>query len=277
MPRAIRLADRVICVSRATARDAVGLLDVPESRLRVCRTAIDAVFSSRRARAASTARTSCSSGRRSRARTSPRDRGRFTLVRRAGRPVRLVLVGRRRLGRRARRARPRASCLGACDDATLRDLYAHAGASPARRLWEGFGLAPARRSRRLPGRLLRPPGAARGRRRGRDLLRPVSAEAIAGAPSRRSKQPRSHPASADDWDDAAARSSRVARARPVSRSTLVLVDADTVGRGRTGDEATPSISSASSRSPPPSWRFAASSAIRSRCPTTCRVEFAGSR
>src|SRR5262249_60876834 len=44
-PRAARLADRAVCVSKATAEDVAERLGVPASRLRVVENGIDALFS----------------------------------------------------------------------------------------------------------------------------------------------------------------------------------------------------------------------------------------
>ncbi len=173
MPRAIRLADRVVCVSHATARDASDLLGVPDARLRVVPNGIDASSPSppgppplerpyilfvgtpeprkNLERLARGVRGSCAE----RAPRAARARGRRRLGRR-----------RARLDRGRRRARPGRR------RRTLRDLYAHAGCVAYPSLWEGFGLVAGEAlAAGCPRRLLGHPGAARGRGRRRRVLR----------------------------------------------------------------------------------------------------------
>ena len=140
MPRAIRLADRVVCVSRATARDASGLLGVSESRIRVVPNGVDAVFSEPAAREPVSGPYILFVGTPEPRKNLPRIAGAFARLVREGRPERLVLAGADGWGGVELPARDRIVQLGRVDDATLRDLYAHARCVAYPSLWEGFGL-----------------------------------------------------------------------------------------------------------------------------------------
>ena len=140
MPRAIRLADRVVCVSRATARDASGLLGVSDSRIRVVPNGVDAVFSEPAAREPVSGPYILFVGTPEPRKNLPRIAGAFARLVREGRPERLVLAGADGWGGVELPARDRIVQLGRVDDATLRDLYAHARCVAYPSLWEGFGL-----------------------------------------------------------------------------------------------------------------------------------------
>jgi glycosyltransferase involved in cell wall biosynthesis len=140
MPRAIRLADRVVCVSEATARDASGLLGVPDARLRVVPNGIDAVFSE-------PARTRLVVGPYILFVGTPEPRKNLERLASAvstllseGRPERLVLAGADGWGGVELPLGDRVAKLGRVSDETLRDLYAHASCVAYPSLWEGFGL-----------------------------------------------------------------------------------------------------------------------------------------
>ncbi len=140
MPRAVRNADRVICVSRATARDAVGLLDVPYRKLRVIPNAIEPVFSSRPGPPPLEPPYLLCVGTPEPRKNLPALLEAFTLVRRAGRRVRLALVGADGWGDVRVGSTEGVVAFGRVDDTELRDLYAHAEALVLPSLWEGFGL-----------------------------------------------------------------------------------------------------------------------------------------
>ena len=141
MPRAVRNADRVICVSRATARDAVGLLDVPYRKLRVIPNAIEPVFSTPPGPAAARAAVpALRRHARSRARTCLRCSRRSRSFAAPGRRVRLALVGADGWGDVRVGSTEGVVAFGRVDDTELRDLYAHAEALVLPSLWEGFGL-----------------------------------------------------------------------------------------------------------------------------------------
>lgn len=140
MPRAIRQADRVVCVSEATARDAAALLGVAGHRLRVVPNGIDEIFSE-------------PPGRRPVADPyilfvgTPEPRKNLELLAgavsrlvRDGRSERLVLAGSDGWGTVELPFEDRVLPLGRVDDAALRDLYAHAACVAYPSLWEGFGL-----------------------------------------------------------------------------------------------------------------------------------------
>ena len=157
MPRAIRLADRVVCVSQATARDVSGLLGVPDARVRVVPNGIDAVFSEpagapARRRPLHPLRRDAGAAQEPRA---PRGRGLDPARRGASAngscwPARTAGVP-----SRCRRCE-RVVALGRVADSMLRDLYAHAGCVAYPSLWEGFGLVAGEAlASRLPGRLPR--------------------------------------------------------------------------------------------------------------------------
>jgi glycosyltransferase involved in cell wall biosynthesis len=140
MPRAVHLADRVVCVSQATARDAAELLAVPFSRLRVVPNGIDALFSE-------PAGASPVDGPYILFVGTPEPRKNLErLVQAAaeltttGRPEQLVLAGADGWGGIELPFPERIVQLGRVGDSTLRDLYAHAGCVAYPSLWEGFGL-----------------------------------------------------------------------------------------------------------------------------------------
>ena len=140
MPRAVRLADRVVCVSEATARDVSGLLDVPATRVRVVPNGIDARFSAPPAASPVDGPYVLFVGTPEPRKNLPRlidAVGRLTAE---GRPERLVLVGADGWGDVDLRAREHIVVLGRVDDDTLRDLLAHARCVAYPSLWEGFGL-----------------------------------------------------------------------------------------------------------------------------------------
>jgi glycosyltransferase involved in cell wall biosynthesis len=139
MPRAIRRADRVVCVSQATARDVSTLLGVPASHVRVVPNGIDELFSE-------PAQTLPVEGPYILFVGTPEPRKNLerlvsavALLVDEGRPERLVLVGADGWGDVELPGGDRVQ-LGRVDDATLRDLYAHAGCVAYPSLWEGFGL-----------------------------------------------------------------------------------------------------------------------------------------
>ena len=140
MPRAVRNADRVICVSRATARDAVGLLDVPYRKLRVIPNAIEPVFSHPPGPPPLEPPYLLCVGTPEPRKNLPALLEAFTLVRRAGRRVRLALVGADGWGDVRVGSTEGVVAFGRVDDSELRDLYAHAEALVLPSLWEGFGL-----------------------------------------------------------------------------------------------------------------------------------------
>jgi glycosyltransferase involved in cell wall biosynthesis len=139
-PRAIRLADRVVCVSNSTARDVSGLLGVPESRVRVVPNGIDPLFSEPAGAAPVDGPYILFVG-------TPEPRKNLARLVAAvmrlvdeGRPERLVLAGADGWGGVELPARARIVHLGRVDDTTLRDLYSHARCVAYPSLWEGFGL-----------------------------------------------------------------------------------------------------------------------------------------
>ena len=140
MPRAVRGADRVVCVSRSTADDVVRLLHVPEQRIRVIPNGIDALFST-------PAAPPPVEGPYLLAVATPEPRKNLDrlllahgLLRAAGRHERLVLVGADGWGGVELANRPDVVALGRVEDPVLRDLYAGAEALVFPSLWEGFGL-----------------------------------------------------------------------------------------------------------------------------------------
>ena len=186
MPRAVRNADRVICVSRATARDAVGLLDVPYRKLRVIPNADRAGLLEPAGAAAARAALPALRRHARAAQEPPALLEAFTLVRRAGRRVRLALVGADGWGDVRVGSTEGVVAFGRVDDTELRDLYAHAEALVLPVALGGLRAARRRGARdRLPRRLLEHPGAARARRRGCDLLRPLDSRVdLGGHPAR---------------------------------------------------------------------------------------------
>ena len=114
-------------------------------------------------------------------------------MRRAGRRVRLALVGADGWGDVRVGSTEGVVAFGRVDDSELRDLYAHAEALVLPSLWEGFGLPVAEAlATGVPGRVLGHSGAARAGRRGCDLLRPRVARG-----HQRGHPPGAHPTTAD--------------------------------------------------------------------------------
>ena len=203
MPRAVRNADRVICVSRATARDVVG-----PARRALPQPARDPerrstrVFSSPPGPPPLEPPYLLFVGTPEPRKNLPAPaRGVHARCARAGRRERLVLVGADGWGDVASARREGVVAFGRVDDAELRDLYAHAEALAYPSLWEGFGLS---RGEALAAGcrvvVLRHPGAARARGRGRRRTSIRSSLAV---------DRRGHPARALD-----ARGRRRAAARP---------------------------------------------------------------
>ena len=140
MPRAVRGADRVICVSRATARDVVGLLDVPHRNIRVIPNAIEPVFSQPPGPPPLEQPYLLCVGTPEPRKNLPALLDAFDLVRSAGRRVRLALVGADGWGEVTMGTTEGVVAFGRIDDTELRDLYAHSEALVLPSLWEGFGL-----------------------------------------------------------------------------------------------------------------------------------------
>jgi glycosyltransferase involved in cell wall biosynthesis len=140
MPRAIRLADRVVCVSHATARDVSGLLGIAESRLRVVPNGIDRVFSEPAVSVPVEVPYILFVGTPEPRKNLARLVAAVSLLAEEGRAERLVLAGADGWGDVELPPRDRVAHLGRVDDQVLRDLYAHAGCVAYPSLWEGFGL-----------------------------------------------------------------------------------------------------------------------------------------
>ena len=137
-PRAIRRADRVVCVSEATARDVAGLLDVPAGRVRVVPNGIDAIFGEPADPAPVEGPYVLFVGTPEPRKNLPRLARAIELLAGEGRPERLVVAGADGWGDVVL---PVATVqLGRVGDDTLRDLVAHAGCVAYPSLWEGFGL-----------------------------------------------------------------------------------------------------------------------------------------
>jgi glycosyltransferase involved in cell wall biosynthesis len=140
MPRAIRLADRVVCVSQATARDVSGLLGVADARLRVVPNGIDAVFSEPPETTPVEGPYILFVGTPEPRKNLERLVAAVSILLGEGRPERLVLAGADGWGDVSLPSQDRLVSLGRVADSTLRDLYAHAGCVAYPSLWEGFGL-----------------------------------------------------------------------------------------------------------------------------------------
>jgi glycosyltransferase involved in cell wall biosynthesis len=205
MPRAVRNADRVICVSRATARDAVGLLEVPYRKLRVIPNAIEPVFSSRPGAAPLEPPYLLCVGTPEPRKNLPALLEAFTLVRRAGRRVRLALVGADGWGDVRVGSTEGVVAFGRVDDAELRDLYAHAEALVLPSLWEGFGL-PVAEALATGCRVACSDIPALRELAGEDAtyFDPTRPEAISQGILHALTQPRPMPRRGTSWDDAAA-------------------------------------------------------------------------
>jgi glycosyltransferase involved in cell wall biosynthesis len=140
MPRAMRLADRVVCVSQATARDASALLGVPDARLRVVPNGIDAVFSKPAGTCPVVGPYILFVGTPEPRKNLERLATAFSTLLSEGRPERLVLAGADGWGGVELPPGDRVARLGRVSDEMLRDLYAHASCVAYPSLWEGFGL-----------------------------------------------------------------------------------------------------------------------------------------
>jgi glycosyltransferase involved in cell wall biosynthesis len=140
MPRAIRLADRVVCVSQATARDASGLLGVSDARVRVVPNGIDAVFSEPAGVRPVAGPYVLFVGTPEPRKNLERLAAAVAMLLSEGRPERLVLAGADGWGGVELPPSDRVVELGRVSDETLRDLYAYASCVAYPSLWEGFGL-----------------------------------------------------------------------------------------------------------------------------------------
>jgi glycosyltransferase involved in cell wall biosynthesis len=140
MPRAIRLADRVVCVSQATARDASGLLGIPEGNVRVVPNGVDSLFSEPASSRPVEGPYLLFVGTPEPRKNLERLVEAVALLHVQGRPERLVLAGADGWGDVRLPAGGRVVALGRVSDPVLRDLYAHASCVAYPSLWEGFGL-----------------------------------------------------------------------------------------------------------------------------------------
>jgi glycosyltransferase involved in cell wall biosynthesis len=140
VPRTLRLADRVVCVSRATADDVVERLGVPEARLRVIENGIDPRFSEPPGPRPLDGPYLLFVGTPEPRKNLPRLLEAYAELRRLGRPETLVLAGSGGWGDSDPAPASGVVSLGRVSDDRLRDLYAHAEATLYPSLWEGFGL-----------------------------------------------------------------------------------------------------------------------------------------
>jgi glycosyltransferase involved in cell wall biosynthesis len=140
MPRAVRLANRVVCVSEATARDVSGLLAVPPTRVRIVPNGIDARFSEPPSPSPVDGPYILFVGTPEPRKNLARLLGAVALLAAERRPERLVLAGADGWGAVELPARERIVLLGRVDDDTLRNLLAGARCVAYPSLWEGFGL-----------------------------------------------------------------------------------------------------------------------------------------
>jgi glycosyltransferase involved in cell wall biosynthesis len=140
MPRAIRLADRVVCVSEATARDVSGLLGIPPARVRVVPNGIDAQFSEPPVSVPVDGPYVLFVGTPEPRKNLARLVQAMSQLAAEGRPERLVLAGADGWGDVELPGRDRVVLLGRVADDSLRDLLAHARCVAYPSLWEGFGL-----------------------------------------------------------------------------------------------------------------------------------------
>jgi glycosyltransferase involved in cell wall biosynthesis len=205
MPRAVRNADRVICVSRATARDAVGLLDVPYRNLRVVPNAIEPVFSAPPGPPPLERPYLLCVGTPEPRKNLPALLEAFTLVRRAGRRVRLALVGADGWGDVRVGSTEGVVAFGRVEDSELRDLYAHSEALVLPSLWEGFGL-PVAEALATGTRVVCSDIPALRELAGEDAtyFDPSTPEAISEGILRALTLPRPPPRRGTSWDDSAA-------------------------------------------------------------------------
>ena len=272
MPRAIRLADRVVCVSRATARDVAGLLGVPESRLRVVPNGVDALFSEPAGAPPVEGPYILFVGTPEPRKNLPRLLGRRRELAGRGTSGAPRARRRRRLGRRRaaargsrRAARPRPG-----RDAA-RPLRPRRGCAAYPSLWEGFGLVAGEALAAgcplvcadVPA--LREVAGSRRRRtatRSRSTRSPTRCRAALDGPRPSPRRPFT-------WESAA-RALSTSGGSSRERPPLVLVDADTIGRARTGDEAYTVDLLRELPGAAPDLRSPARCATRRRCPTTCR-------
>jgi len=139
VPRALCAAARVVCVSAATARDAVAL-GVPRKRVRVVPNGIDALWSEPAGPAPIDGPYLLAVGTLEPRKNLARVLEAHCLLRARGRSERLVVVGDTGWGGIAPPAGEGVVALGRVADETLRDLYAHAAAVVFPSLAEGFGL-----------------------------------------------------------------------------------------------------------------------------------------
>ena len=139
VPRALRAATRVVCVSHASAR-AVVALGVPERRVRVVHNGIDAFWGEPAGPPPVTGPYLLAVGTREPRKNLARVLEAHRLLRWQARPERLVVVGDAGWGDVAPPAGEGVVALGRVPDRTLRDLYAHAAAVVFPSLAEGFGL-----------------------------------------------------------------------------------------------------------------------------------------
>ena len=142
VPRVVRAADRVICVSQATADDVAGL-GVPASRLRVVPNGVDAVFAEDAGPAPAGAPYLLAVATPEPRKNLARLVAAFRLLRAQGRAERLLVVGGGGWGRVSVEQRDGVERLGRVGDRRLRDLYAHAACTVYPSLWEGYGLVAA--------------------------------------------------------------------------------------------------------------------------------------
>ena len=140
MPRAIRLADRVVCVSQATGHDVTALLGVPETKVRVVPNGIDALFSEPPRGRPVDGPYILFVGTPEPRKNLERLASAVSVLIAEGRPERLVLAGADGWGGVQLPFAERVVQLGRVADPVLRDLYAHASCVAYPSLWEGFGL-----------------------------------------------------------------------------------------------------------------------------------------
>jgi glycosyltransferase involved in cell wall biosynthesis len=140
VPRAVRGADRVLCVSRTTADDVVSLLGVPEERVRVIPNGTDPLFAERPGAAPLDGPYLLFVGTPEPRKNLGRLLEAHALLRSQGRDERLVVVGGGGWGGVRVPDRDGVLRLGHVPDDALRNLYAHARACVYPSLWEGFGL-----------------------------------------------------------------------------------------------------------------------------------------
>ena len=137
----VRSAARVIAISRQTADDVVAFLGVDPARVRVVECGIEPVFSAPPSEASERVEPYLLGvGTPEPRKNLPRLLEAFALVRSAGGPRRLVLVGADGWGAVRLDPQPGVELAGRVSDERLRDLYAGAEALVFPSLWEGFGL-----------------------------------------------------------------------------------------------------------------------------------------